>query len=203
MHHKKLIMSYDESLICRSEDERDIHWYICHRAAQQTHWMIAHPRGDDSSHMIYTYTDACVSAHNRLIIPERFLLTGAVVGEACSPGRVGFVLIQFIRGGDEHGEQQKSGPWRHLSLNDTGAFMKGNKRGFPLCLARCAVCLLGDFVEEMRVMWAVSWRLCLSGWSLQQFLPPAACMTGAQVALYMCPSITSSPLSPITSQHAL
>ncbi len=91
-----------------------------------------------------------------VIIPERFLLTGAVVGEACSPGRVGFVLIQFIRGGDEHGEQKKSGSWRHLSLNDTGAFMKGNKRRFPLCLARCAVRLLGDFVEEMPVMWAVS-----------------------------------------------
>lgn len=100
--------------------------------------------------MIYPYTNARASAHNRHIIPERFLLTGAVVGEACSPGRVGFVLIQFIRGGDEHGEQQKSGPWRHLSLNDTGAVMKGNKRGFPLGLARC------DFVEEMRVMWAVS-----------------------------------------------
>ncbi len=198
MHHKTLIMSYDESLICRSEDERDIHWYICHRAAQHTHWI------EEMTALIWSipYTDACVSAHNRLIIPERFLLTGAVVGEACSPGRVGFVLIQFIRGGDEHGEQQKSGSLRHLSLNDTGAFMKGNKRGFPLCLARCAVRLLGDFVEEMRVMWAVSWRLCLSGWSVQQFLLPAACMTGAQVAFYMCPSITSSPLSPITSQQA-
>lgn len=36
-----------------------------------------------------------------------------------------------------------------------GASMKGNKRGFPLGVARCAV-------EEMRVMWAVSWRLRLS-----------------------------------------
>jgi len=82
------------------------------------------------------------------------------VGEACSPGRVGFVQIQFIRGGDEHGEQQKSGPWRHLSLNGTGgASMKGDKRGFPLgVVARCAV-------EEMRVICGQyhEGSVCLSG----------------------------------------
>jgi len=81
-----------------------------------------------------------------------------------------------------------------------GASMKGDKRGFPLgVVARCAV-------EEMRVICGQyhEGSVCLSGWSLlQQFLLPAACMTGAQVALYMCPSITSSPLSPITSQQAL
>lgn len=69
-----------------------------------------------------------------------------------------------------------------------------------------------DFLEVLRgvrlrkCVWCGQYHegsVCLSGWSLQQFLLPAACMTGAQVALYMCPSITSSPLSPITSQQAL
>lgn len=45
------------------------------------------------------------------------LLTRAAGREACSPGRVGLVLIQFICGCVQHHQEKKSCPQRHRPLN--------------------------------------------------------------------------------------
>lgn len=44
------------------------------------------------------------------------LLTRAAGREACSPGRVGLVLIQFICRCVQHHQEKKSGPQRHRPL---------------------------------------------------------------------------------------
>lgn len=125
------MMSYDA---CRSEDEHDI---------------LTQPIADTS---VTEQVNRCVEMTanpppmHASISPVAFpILTGAVVGEACSPGRVGFVLIQFVRGGDEHGEQQKSGPRRHIS-HWMMLLRRARKEDFLYAFMR----VLGDLVEEMR-----------------------------------------------------
>lgn len=45
------------------------------------------------------------------------LLTRAIGRKACSPGRIRFVLIQFICRCVQHHQEKKSGPQRHRPLN--------------------------------------------------------------------------------------
>lgn len=61
------------------------------------------------------------------------LLTGAAGGEACSPGRVGLVLIQFVGRCVQHHQEEKSGPQRHRPLS-TGYTTKQTEKPPAVCV---------------------------------------------------------------------
>lgn len=61
------------------------------------------------------------------------LLTRAAGREACSPGRVGLVLIQFICRCVQHHQEKKSGPQRHRPLN-TGYTTKQKETPPAVCV---------------------------------------------------------------------
>ena len=80
------------------------------------------------------------------------LLTRAIGRKACSPGRIGLVLIQFICRCIQHHQEKKSGPQRHRPLR-TGDHTTKYKETPP---ALCVIHKIDAPKASAEQMWAVT-----------------------------------------------
>lgn len=139
------------------------------------------------------------------------LLTRAIGRKACSPGRIGLVLIQFICRCVQHHQEKKSGPQRHRPLN-TDYTTKQKETPPALCVIHKNDAPRNKLLQRRKCnrfgLWQVSCQLFFFFFF---YLRPLAilstCMTDRtdvkSAWVYMgALNITSGACGPIRMQHS-